>query len=43
MARLGIVTGLISRRVSPATDGARQRNCKFKYIYQDTRKDPDPQ
>src|SRR5262249_37160026 len=33
LARLGIVTGLISGRVSPATVG-RARQCKFKYVYQ---------
>ena len=32
-ARLGIVTGLISGRVSPATV-ERATQCKFKYIYQ---------
>ena len=32
-ARLGIAAGLISGRVSPATD-ERARQCKFKYIYQ---------
>src|SRR6266567_3397404 len=33
LSRLGIATGLISGRVSPATD-ERARQCKFKYIYQ---------
>jgi 3-deoxy-D-manno-octulosonate 8-phosphate phosphatase (KDO 8-P phosphatase) len=33
MARLGIATGLISGRVSPATV-ERAHQCKFKYIYQ---------
>lgn len=33
MARLGIGTGLISGRVSPATE-ERARQCKFRYIYQ---------
>ena len=33
MARLGIATGLISGRVSPATV-ERATQCKFKYIYQ---------
>ena len=33
MARVGIVTGLISGRVSPATV-ERATQCKFKYIYQ---------
>jgi 3-deoxy-D-manno-octulosonate 8-phosphate phosphatase (KDO 8-P phosphatase) len=33
LARLGIVTGLISGRVSPATV-ERATQCKFKYIYQ---------
>jgi 3-deoxy-D-manno-octulosonate 8-phosphate phosphatase (KDO 8-P phosphatase) len=33
LARLGIVTGLISGRVSPATV-ERARQCKFKYVYQ---------
>ena len=33
MARLGIATGLISGRVSPATV-ERANQCKFKYIYQ---------
>jgi 3-deoxy-D-manno-octulosonate 8-phosphate phosphatase (KDO 8-P phosphatase) len=33
MARLGITTGLISGRVSPATV-ERATQCKFKYIYQ---------
>jgi 3-deoxy-D-manno-octulosonate 8-phosphate phosphatase (KDO 8-P phosphatase) len=33
MARLGFPTGLISGRVSPATD-ERARQCKFKYVYQ---------
>ena len=33
LARLGIVTGLISGRVSPAT-AERARQCKFKYVYQ---------
>src|SRR6266498_4521461 len=32
-ARLGIATGLISGRVSPATV-ERARQCKFKYVYQ---------
>src|ERR1700745_1536955 len=32
-ARLGIITGLISGRVSPATV-ERARQCKFKYVYQ---------
>src|SRR5260370_9602767 len=32
-ARLGIVTGLISGRVSPATV-ERATQCKFKYVYQ---------
>jgi 3-deoxy-D-manno-octulosonate 8-phosphate phosphatase (KDO 8-P phosphatase) len=33
LARVGIGTGLISGRVSPATE-ERARQCKFKYIYQ---------
>jgi 3-deoxy-D-manno-octulosonate 8-phosphate phosphatase (KDO 8-P phosphatase) len=33
LARVGIVTGLISGRVSPATV-ERARQCKFKYVYQ---------
>ena len=33
MARLGILTGCISGRVSPATE-ERARQCKFKYVYQ---------
>ena len=33
LARLGIITGLISGRVSPATV-ERARQCKFKYVYQ---------
>lgn len=33
MARLGIPTGLISGRDSPAT-AERARQCKFKYVYQ---------
>lgn len=33
LARLGIATGLISGRVSPATV-ERARQCKFKYVYQ---------
>jgi 3-deoxy-D-manno-octulosonate 8-phosphate phosphatase (KDO 8-P phosphatase) len=33
MARLGIPTGLISGRVSPATV-ERAKQCKFKYVYQ---------
>jgi 3-deoxy-D-manno-octulosonate 8-phosphate phosphatase (KDO 8-P phosphatase) len=33
MARIGIPAGLISGRVSPATD-ERARQCKFKYVYQ---------
>jgi len=33
LARLGIATGLISGRVSPAT-AERARQCKFKYVYQ---------
>ena len=33
MARLGLATGLISGRVSPATV-ERATHCKFKYIYQ---------
>jgi 3-deoxy-D-manno-octulosonate 8-phosphate phosphatase (KDO 8-P phosphatase) len=33
LARLGIGTGLISGRVSPATV-ERARQCKFKYVYQ---------
>jgi 3-deoxy-D-manno-octulosonate 8-phosphate phosphatase (KDO 8-P phosphatase) len=33
LARLGITTGLISGRVSPATV-ERARQCKFKYVYQ---------
>jgi 3-deoxy-D-manno-octulosonate 8-phosphate phosphatase (KDO 8-P phosphatase) len=33
LARLGIPAGLISGRVSPATD-ERARQCKFKYVYQ---------
>src|SRR5690242_1253901 len=33
LARIGIVTGLISGRVSPAT-AERARQCKFKYVYQ---------
>jgi 3-deoxy-D-manno-octulosonate 8-phosphate phosphatase (KDO 8-P phosphatase) len=33
LARLGIPTGLISGRVSPATV-ERARQCKFKYVYQ---------
>ncbi|MBZ5618823.1 MAG: HAD hydrolase family protein [Acidobacteriia bacterium] len=33
MASLGFPTGLISGRVSPATD-ERARQCKFKYVYQ---------
>ena len=33
LARLGIITGLISGRVSPATE-ERARQCKFRYIYQ---------
>ena len=33
MARLGIGTGLISGRVSPATV-ERARQCKFRYVYQ---------
>ncbi len=33
LARLGIVTGLISGRVSPATV-ERATQCKFKYVYQ---------
>ncbi len=33
LAGLGIVTGLISGRVSPATV-ERARQCKFKYVYQ---------
>ena len=33
LAKVGIVTGLISGRVSPATV-ERARQCKFKYVYQ---------
>ena len=33
LARVGIVTGLISGRVSPATV-ERARQCKFQYVYQ---------
>jgi 3-deoxy-D-manno-octulosonate 8-phosphate phosphatase (KDO 8-P phosphatase) len=33
MAQLGLITGLISGRVSPATV-ERARQCKFKYVYQ---------
>ena len=33
LARLGIATGLISGRVSPATV-ERAKQCKFKYVYQ---------
>ena len=33
MARVGIATGLISGRMSPAA-AERARQCKFKYIYQ---------
>ncbi|MCX6625971.1 MAG: HAD hydrolase family protein [Acidobacteria bacterium] len=33
MARLGITTGLISGRVSPATT-ERAKQCKFRYVYQ---------
>jgi 3-deoxy-D-manno-octulosonate 8-phosphate phosphatase (KDO 8-P phosphatase) len=33
LARIGIATGLISGRVSPATV-ERARQCKFKYVYQ---------
>jgi 3-deoxy-D-manno-octulosonate 8-phosphate phosphatase (KDO 8-P phosphatase) len=33
LARLGIPAGLISGRVSPATE-ERARQCKFKYVYQ---------
>lgn len=33
LARVGIVTGLISGRVSPATV-ERAKQCKFKYVYQ---------
>src|ERR1700722_17962883 len=33
LAKLGIVTGLISGRVSPATE-ERAKQCKFKYVYQ---------
>jgi 3-deoxy-D-manno-octulosonate 8-phosphate phosphatase (KDO 8-P phosphatase) len=33
MAKVGIATGLISGRVSPATE-ERARQCKFRYVYQ---------
>ena len=33
LARVGIATGLISGRVSPAT-AERATQCKFKYVYQ---------